>query len=63
VQPFLLSCVIELDILRLGAQRAGHTQHRTVQDVDARMDDVWGGAALPASSSRVALASLATQVT
>uniref|UniRef100_A0A6U4YR00 Uncharacterized protein n=3 Tax=Hemiselmis andersenii TaxID=464988 RepID=A0A6U4YR00_HEMAN len=23
-------------------QRLGHTQHRTVQDVDARMDDVWG---------------------
>jgi len=23
-------------------QRLGHTQHRTVQDVDARVDDVWG---------------------
>lgn len=23
-------------------QRMGHTQHRTAQDVDCRMDDVWG---------------------
>ena len=26
----------------MGSPRAGHTQHRTAQDVDARIDDVWG---------------------
>lgn len=26
----------------MGSPRAGHTQHRTAMDVDARMDDVWG---------------------
>jgi hypothetical protein len=25
-----------------GSPRAGHTQHRTAMDIDARMDDVWG---------------------